>query len=167
MNRNSGSMKRSSAAAAGAAATALASVLILAACGGDNLFAGSTVSEPRGEPIIASIQVPAEVVEGSRVDIRVRAIAPRGLQSVELRYRGAVNREQTIPVSPIRTDTVVVDAFVDIPLDVTSQLLTIEAIGRDQRGGVSEIARVTVRVLDRAFGASGSREPVRREDSVH
>ncbi|HSJ10222.1 MAG TPA: hypothetical protein VK928_09920, partial [Longimicrobiales bacterium] len=104
----------------------------------------------RGGPIVTAIQVPAQVLEGSRVDIRLRAVAQRGLSSVELRYRGAVNTEEKFDISPVRSDTVVIDAILQLPAEVTDSILTIEAIGRDQAGGVSEVTRVTVRIIDRS-----------------
>src|SRR5690606_32123710 len=103
-----------------------------------------------GGPVVDTIQVPAQVLEGARVDIRVRAIAPRGLSSIELRYRGAVNAEEKFEISPVRSDAVIIDAILQLPAEIADSILTIEAIGRDQAGGVSEVTRVTVRILDRS-----------------
>jgi len=104
----------------------------------------------RGGPVVTRIEVPAQVAEGARIDIRLRAFAPRGLSELVVRYRGAVNDEETFEVSPARSDTVVIDATLQLPALVTDSVLTIEAFGRDQAGGVSDINRITVQILDRS-----------------
>lgn len=119
-----------------------------------------TVAVRRREgPAVTAIIVPATALEGSRLDIRLRAFAPRGLTAVELRYRGAVNDEETFEVSPARSDTVVIDATLQLPVQVSDSTLTIEAFARDASGSVSEITRVTVRIVDRSAPAvSGGAE---------
>ncbi|CAN5815328.1 hypothetical protein BH23GEM9_BH23GEM9_15190 [soil metagenome] len=133
--------------------SALIGLGMLTACDGDNLFTGNPPSHVTGgAPVVASISVPDAIDEGGRLDIRVKAIAPGGMASVQIRYRRAVNEEQAFPTAS-RTDTVTVDAILQLPAQVQDSFLTIEAFATDQGGRVSEVVSRTIRVIDKSAPA--------------
>jgi hypothetical protein len=102
---------------------------------------------PPGPPQVISVTAPDAVVEGARVDLRIRAAAPAGLSGIEVRYRQAVNQEQTYAFTPVRFDTVTVDAFVQLPANAADSVLLVQVTARDQLGRVSEVATQTIRVI--------------------
>jgi hypothetical protein len=123
-------------------------VLGLAACEGDNLFQNGGTQAIGGPPVIASVTAPETVREGDRVDVRVKAIGRRGITKIDVRFRGAANEDQSIPVSPTSSDTVTVDVTLQLAAAASDSVLRIEVTATDQFGGVSEIASRTVRVTD-------------------
>jgi hypothetical protein len=123
-----------------------AALLAVAGCEGDNLFEGRPVGGGT-PPQIISVAVPQEVRAGSRVDVRVRALARRGLARVDVRFRGAAVADQPFPITTASTDTVVVDTYIDVPLAAGNSQLRIEAYATDLSGSVSEIVGGTVTVL--------------------
>jgi hypothetical protein len=122
----------------------LAGALGTAACGGDNLFAGPGTSS-QAPPVVTSIEAPFSVNAGSTLDIRVRAVAPRGMSEVTLRYRHALVQEQGYPFNG-STDTVTVDATIQVPVTPQDSILVIEAFASDVAGRVSGIRSDTVRI---------------------
>jgi hypothetical protein len=131
-----------------AAAAALCTVGLMAACDGDNMFSGSAERLSQGPPAVTAINVPSSIGEGARLDVRVRAIAPAGLTRVDIRYRGAVNEDQSFTFES-RRDTVVVDASLQLPAQLQDSVLRVEAFATDLLGRVSEVAVRTIQVLPR------------------
>jgi hypothetical protein len=131
-------------------APALLGLSLLTACDGDNLFTGNPpASSFGGPPVVASISAAPAIDEGGRLDVRVKAIAPAGMASIQIRYRRAVDEEQTYPTAS-RTDTVTVDAILQLPAEVKDSVLVIEVYATDLAGRVSEILSRTVQVIDRS-----------------
>lgn len=129
------------------AAAFLASVLALAACEGDNLFSdGASGRASAGPPVIASIDAPASIDEGQRLDVRIKAIAPAGMQQVVVRFRRALNDDQTFAFDGTRVDTVTVDASVTIPRPALDSNLIIDVFATDRLGRASAIASATVSI---------------------
>lgn len=151
------SMRRTAAAATGRGShrrtrslvgtALLAGVLSLAACDGDNLFSGTTPATPQGAPAVVSVTVPEVVAEGSRLDVSIAASAPRGLASVQVRYRRALTDDQTFEFEN-RTDTVAVNASVQIPAEAADTVVVIEVTATDRTGAVSDAVTRSVRVSD-------------------
>jgi hypothetical protein len=129
-----------------AIAASLAATLGLAACDGDNLFGGGrgVVADP---PVVTVLDAPAEIGEGQLLNLRVRAVAPRGLTRVTVNYTGAVTSERVFEIEST-TDTVTLDFTLQIPAQVTNQVLTIQAVARDQAGRESEPRTRTVNVVN-------------------
>ena len=50
--------------------------------------------------MLTSVNAPESVAEGARLDVRVKAIAPRGMASVTVRYRRAIVSTSSRCVSP-------------------------------------------------------------------
>src|SRR4051812_5497750 len=98
-----------------AAIVSTAAVFALAACAGDNLFENSGTQAFGAPPVVASITAPATAREGQRVDVRVKAIGRRGLKTIVLRFRGATDRDTTFTLETASTDTVTVDASLQLP----------------------------------------------------
>ena len=122
-------------------------VFSLAACEGENLFEGGSKGVG-GPPQIASITAPATAREGQRVDVRVKALGRRGITRIDIRFRGAVSDDQSVDIDPAATDTVTVDATIDIPEIAADSILRIDVFATDQFGGVSAVASDTVRITD-------------------
>jgi predicted RNA-binding protein with TRAM domain len=99
-------------------------------------------------PVVASVTTPATAREGQTVDVRVRAIGARGLSSVTVRFRGAINSDRVIPITPTSSDTVTIDASEVVPSPSTDSILRIDVTATDQFGGVSAIVSRTVTVVD-------------------
>jgi hypothetical protein len=136
------------------AATLLAAVVGLGACEGDNLFSGGPsggVNNPQGPPRVISIEAPAIVPEGGRLDIRVKAIAPAGMTAMTVRFRRAVDADQTPTITVGRTDTVTVDVSLAIPSTVSDSVLIVSATATDAQGRVSDVLTDTVRVESRTL----------------
>jgi hypothetical protein len=131
-----------------AAAAALFTVGLMAACDGDNMFSGSAERLNQGPPAVTAISVPSSINEGARLDVRVRAIAPAGLTRIDIRYRGAVNEDQSFTFES-RRDTVVVDASLQLPAQLQDSVLRVEAFATDLLGRVSDVAVRTIQVLPR------------------
>ena len=134
------------------AAACFAAVLVLAACEGDNLFSGG----PQGglgqtAPKVGAIDAPASVAEGSRLDVRVKAIAPAGMDKIDVRFRRGATGEQSITITGNRTDTVTADASVNVPTTVNDSVIVVEAFATDRTGRVSEVLSRTVRVESRTL----------------
>ncbi|HUF51266.1 MAG TPA: hypothetical protein VMN60_10555 [Longimicrobiales bacterium] len=129
------------------AGTALAAVLVFAACDGDNLFSGSGTRLGAGPPVVASVAAPESVAEGGRLDVRIKAIAPRGMTRIDVRFRRGVNAEQEFTFEN-RTDSVTVDASIDVPADAADSVIVVEAFATDQTGRVSDVVSRTIRIID-------------------
>jgi hypothetical protein len=99
-------------------------------------------------PVILSLTpTSASARGGQRFDVRVIARGSRPLTRIDLRFRGAVDADQVITVTPNRND-VTADAFVDIPLVVRDTQMTVFATATDAAGAVSAIASFRVTVAD-------------------
>jgi hypothetical protein len=134
------------------AATFLATVLVLAACEGDNLFSGDTVGGvggPTGAPRVTSIAAPTSVPEGGTLDVRVKAIAPGGMKDVTVQFRRGVVASQS--VARTGTDTVTVDVSVAVPATVQDSVIEVRAFATDAQDRVSEVLTATVRVESRTL----------------
>ncbi len=102
---------------------------------------------PTGTPEILSFTASTAPRAGQRFDVRVVARGSRPLTRIDVKFRGAVNADQSIAVSPPRTD-VTQDAFVDIPLIVQDTQITVLATATDASGSVSNIATLRFSVAD-------------------
>ena len=125
-----------------------AAALSLAACAGDNLFEQGGVKAGGGPPIVTVVDAPATVREGATVDVRVKAIGRRGITKIDIRYRGAINQDQSFPISPVSSDTVTVDASIELSDTTSDATLRIEVFATDAFGGVSAIVSRTVNITD-------------------
>jgi hypothetical protein len=123
----------------------LAAGVALSGCDGDNMFGGASGRLADGPPRITSITVPDEVAEGQQLDIRIKALAPRGMSRMTVRYRRAVVDEREFDGS-LRTDTVTFDLSLQVPAQALDTVLVIDAFVADQSGRVSDIVTRNVRV---------------------
>ena len=136
-----------------AAAAGLALMLGLGACGGDNLFRNSPpVTE--GPPVVKELLVPEAVFEADVIPVRVEAVARRGLDSVVVLYRGALNTDQKFGFA-IGTDSAVINTSVEVFQRLDS-LLIISATATDAAGRTSNT--LTDTVLVRQVSASAGRQ---------
>lgn len=129
------------------AVLALAGSAVLGACDGSNLFSGETGVIQQGPPLVTSIVAPASIDEGATLDVRIKAIAPRGMDVVTVRYRRALNDEVQRSFQG-RSDTVTVDATIAVPAEAADSILVIEAFASDVAGRVSPVVSHTVRIID-------------------
>lgn len=129
-----------------AAAAVLAASVVLGGCDGDNLFGGGGTIQ-RGEPVVTSVTAPAIASKGTSIDVRVRAVAPSGLELVTIRYSGVIDDEIERPFVS-ETDTVTINLSVAIPSQTADSLLVIEAFATDAGGRESPIVTDTVRIVD-------------------
>jgi|GEM_PF-664001 len=103
---------------------------------------------PLGAPAILSLTTPTDSTRGGRtLDVRVVARGIRPLTRIDVRFRGAVDADRSITISPERLD-VTQDVSVQIPLDVADTTLTISATATDVTGAVSPISSLIIRVRD-------------------
>lgn len=137
------------------AALTLAGAAVLSACEGDNLFSGDTAVIQHGPPLITSIDAPATIDEGATLDVRIKAIAPRGMEAVTVRYRRAINSEvkRSFLGQP---DTVTVDASIAVPSETADSILIVQAFATDIGGRVSSIATDTIRVINQFVPIAGA-----------
>jgi len=129
-------------------AIALAGALGLTACEGDNLFTGGGPSLGQGPPVVTSIIAPASINEGATLDVRVKAIAPRGMTNIQIRFRRGINAENSNDITGSRRDTVTVDATQQVPSAAADSIIIVEAFATDATGAVSAVRSDTVRVID-------------------
>jgi hypothetical protein len=127
------------------AAALLTAAAALAACDGDNLFTGDTGIRVDGPPQITAIILPAEAVEGQQLDIRLKALAPRGLAKVNVRFRRGVVAEREFD-GGMRTDTATFDFSLPVPAQALDTVLSVEAWATDRTGRVGEIVARTLRI---------------------
>ena len=108
----------------------------------------AVVRIPLGAPVILSLTTPTDSTRGGRtLDVRVVARGIRPLTRIDVRFRGAVDADRSITISPERLD-VTQDVSVQIPLDVADTTLTISATATDVTGAVSPISSLIIRVRD-------------------
>lgn len=126
-------------------AALLAGATGLAGCDGDNLFDGPTPRVTDGPPVVTAITVPEEVAEGQTLNVVVRALAPRGLSKVTVRYQQAVVGEREFD-GGARRDTASFDFVVQVPAQALDTVLVLQATATDQAGNVSPVLARTVRI---------------------
>jgi hypothetical protein len=129
-----------------AAAACAALLLGLSGCDGDNLFSGERPARlVDGPPQITSLVLPPNAPEGQQIDFRLKALAPRGLDKVTVRYRRAVVAQIELSGN-MRTDTVTFDFSLQMPAQAADTVLVLEVFASDQSGRVSEIRTFSVPV---------------------
>lgn len=143
------------------AAFALAGSAVLSACEGDNLFSGDSGVIQQGPPLITQIDAPAAVDEGTFLDVRIKAIAPRGMDRVTVRYRGAIN-DEVERLFQGNADTVTVDVTIAVPSESVDSVLVIQAFATDIAGRVSGVSADTIRIRDRFLTSAASQPAVAR-----
>jgi hypothetical protein len=126
---------------------AAASLVVLAACQGDNLFS----TDPEGGTARVEIAVnPAVALGGDTIRIRVEAAHPAGLRRIGYAALNALGDTigggaVLVPTSGTARDTVF--AFV-VPAGVSAAGLTLHGIVVDSRGRRSVSAATSVRIAD-------------------
>ncbi|HSJ26093.1 MAG TPA: Ig-like domain-containing protein [Longimicrobiales bacterium] len=128
-----------------AVAGLLAAALGLAGCDGENLFGGEKGTVSGGPPRITELTMAEQVAEGQPLPVHVKAVAPRGLTKVTVRYSGAVVGEREFP-GGMQTDTAAFDLTIQVPGSALGTSLLVEAFATDQSGQVSEIVSRTVTI---------------------
>lgn len=98
-------------------------------------------------PTVTSVTVtPDPARPGGIVDVRAEATGVRGINNMIFRFRGAVNRDVEVAVSPARTSATV-DAQVTLPADISDTLLTVTVVAQDVAGNLSAISNAATRVV--------------------
>lgn len=118
---------------------ALATIFIVGACEGDNMFSGESSS---GRPRVLDIVMPQSVVAGDTVLIRVDGTAPRGIDQILVSLRGAVSRDTTATIDDEKQQASVVFKFA-IPSAIQDSLLIVQAQVSDVAGQFSAPAEVS------------------------
>ena len=108
-----------------------------------------TVGVRLGVPVIVSIVAPDSVQAGRIVDLRVTARGVRPITEIRMRYRGAMESDVVIPVTPSRNE-IVVETSVTLPAEVRDTVLIISATAVDEAGTLSAPFTDLVRVRDTA-----------------
>ena len=124
------------------ALAALCGVVLLAACGGDNLF--DAEQNPYIEPQV-DVFAPDFVFAGDTVIVNVTASAALNLQSIAVIMRGAVNKDTLITTGSLRAISSSVK--IGVPLVPTSNAVLISAQAADATGRLSRPAADTVQVF--------------------
>lgn len=124
------------------ALAAVCGVVLLAACGGDNLF--DAEQNPYIEPRV-DVFAPDFVFAGDTVIVNVTASAALNLQSIAVIMRGAVNKDTLITTGPIRASSSSVK--VGVPTLPSNNTMLISAQAVDASGRLSRTAADTVQVF--------------------
>jgi hypothetical protein len=122
-------------------AMALAAVVVIAGCEGSNLFEGEVAEEG---PSISSLIAPTSRASGEAFTVQVTAIAPRGVQFIEIRVSGAATdsiRDEFDGTREIESTSLSV-----IGSSAAGSQVSIEAFVRDMNGRNSPIERRTVTI---------------------
>lgn len=110
--------------------------------------AAAAVAVNNGLPTVTSVTtLPTDSVRaGQIVDVRVTAQGVRPITELNIRFRGAVNSDQKVTITPAAT-SVTKDVQIQLPTDVSDTVLTITAVATDQAGQLSPINVTATKVL--------------------
>lgn len=136
-----------------AAIAPLALAVVLGACEGSNLFGddGSAIGAP-----VVTLEAPDTAATGELVDLKIEATSERRVASIDVRFRGAMQRDTSILVAPPRSKVKEVFTF-QVSEDAVARPLIVLVTARDEAGSVGEEVADTIYVVDR----TGPRASVR------
>ena len=120
----------------------LASIVVLVACDGENLF--DTDNNPFITPQI-QVSAPDGAFAGDTIGIAVSATASVELATIAVSIRGAITKDTTVITASQRSVSALVK--VGLPAILTDTLIYISAIATDRNGNVSKVRADTVSVL--------------------